>query len=350
MARRRIAAMVLSTFLGSTLAPATAWTEPSASAVASAKSAVVEGRARREKGDHAGAREMFKAAWAIVQTPIIGLDLANEHVALGALIEGREVAVEVTKLPPNPKESDEGKKARADAASLASALSSRIPAVRVVITGGSGIPTVKIDKDEVPAAALANPWMVNPGEHVVLVTTASGAQTQKVTLAEGQTLDVAFDFSEKAKPVPVPEKPAEPQEPPRSPPQQQAPKPPVQLAPVAASDAPASDRGRSNTLSWVSFGLGGAALIVGGVTAFIASSKASSVKERCLGTQCPPETHADYDSAVSTGKTATVLLGVGVVGVAVGFLTWSSGPKAASPQASAGVHLGLGRIEVRGAF
>ena len=60
--------------------------DPTPAAIASAKSLVADGRKLRDAGDTKGARDKFRAAYALVPTPIIGLDLGKADVALGELV------------------------------------------------------------------------------------------------------------------------------------------------------------------------------------------------------------------------------------------------------------------------
>lgn len=186
----------------------TAVAAPSAGDIATAKSLVVEGRELRAKGDHRGARDRFKAAFDLVASPIVGLDLAREHLALGELIEAREIAVQVTKLPVSPKESDEGRAARAEAAKLANDLVDRIPSLVIIVDGG-GEPTVLLDGASLPSTTLGVPRKVNPGVHKLVVRSGDREQLRKIVIAEGERkvvhlhgpTDVAPAESKKDEPV-----------------------------------------------------------------------------------------------------------------------------------------------------
>lgn len=159
---------------------------PSTADIATAKSLVVEGRELREKGDHRGARDRFKAAWSLVASPIVGLDLAREHLALGELIEAREIAVEVTKLTVSTKESNEGKAARVEAAKLASELADRIPSLVITVDGLTEDSSVLLDGASIPVATLGTPRKVNPGTHRITVRRGDRNQVKKIVIAEGE--------------------------------------------------------------------------------------------------------------------------------------------------------------------
>ncbi|MBI2395156.1 MAG: tetratricopeptide repeat protein [Deltaproteobacteria bacterium] len=301
--------------------------EPSAAAIASAKSLVAEARALRDKGNHAEARDKLKQAYALVPTPIIGLDLAKEHVALGELIEAREVAVEVTKLPVNPKESSEGKTARNDAAALATDLAKRIPSITVRVSGaGASSVTVVVGKDQVPPDA---PYKVNPGTHVVIVSAGSKQKKASVTVAEGETKDVPVAIGGAA------------------------------ASPSASATTPAeagrpTGGGGLSTLTWIGLGVAGVGVAVGSVTGWMSLSQADSVKSRCTDDfKCLPPTHADYDSSRTLGYVSTVSFVVAGVGAAIatyGLLSRPSRPEAAPHGAWMKPSIGFGTVGVYGAF
>ncbi len=302
--------------------------EPSQAAVASAKSLVAEGRTLRDAGDHHGAKEKFKAAYAYVQTPIIGLDLAKEQVAVGELIEGRETCVSVTKLETNPKESAEGKAARQSCATMVDALAARIPSLVFKIGGAGGTTRLLVDGEEIPAAALSAPRKVNPGDHVVVANQGKVERKMKVRVKEGEQKEVEIDFESKAA-GPPPSKPMEEDG------GSGLGAPPPQPTPTAK---PMSDRGEtggsSSTLAWVSIGVGALGLGVGAVTGLMTMSKTSKLEQQCTELKCPPSAHADFDSAHTLGTVSTVGFVVGVVGVGLGgILLLSSGSGSGSASA-----------------
>lgn len=282
-----------------TATTATTRGEPSAANIASAKSLVAEGRVLRTKGEHKTARDRFKAAYALVPTPIIGLDLAKEHVALGELIEAREVALDVTNLPASAKESADGAAARKDADTLAAELKGRIPSITVRVEGASSGATLSIDGESVPAAAIGAPRKINPGSHVVEVSVGAKKQTRKIEVAAGESREVAFAFAKDEAAD------ASSTEPPKS-------------------AAPAPDGPTNNTWSYVAFGVGGVGLLVGGITGVMALSKKSKLDEDCGSGTCPPELHGELDSYNTLRTTAYVGLAIAAVGITVGLLTLRS--------------------------
>src|SRR6186997_3170568 len=100
-----------------------------------ARALVIEGRAKLDAGDFAGAFKALQGAHAIMGVPTTGLDLAKAHLALGHLVEARVTALEASRLPVLPGEAPAFAKARAAAAALATELAPRIPSVTITVAG-----------------------------------------------------------------------------------------------------------------------------------------------------------------------------------------------------------------------
>src|SRR5215472_7926927 len=109
--------------------------EPTAQELSTARALFNEGARLRAEGDVAGALERLKAAYALVPTPIIGLELGQALLQTGKLVEARETCYAASRLPPSSGESSAGAAARQDAARLAEDLRPRIPALRIEVTG-----------------------------------------------------------------------------------------------------------------------------------------------------------------------------------------------------------------------
>ena len=317
----RLAAFVVA----STLMPGAVFADASPANVASAKALLAEGRELRAKGEHAKARDRFKAAWALVPTTIIGVDLAREHVACGELIEGREIALEVTKLPENAKESVEGKAARAEAAKLAADLKSRIPAIVVKL---QGVPIgktahVTIDGEVLPTAALGAPRKVNPGPRMVVARVDDVERSAKVTVAEGAIEEVVVSFEGSAsigKPVDTFAHKTE-DSPPRS------------VWPL------------------VSLGVGAAGVITGTVFAVLAVTDRRDINELCPD-KCPPVNEGKKNELLSSEKGHWWLAGiVGGVGLAaLGIGAWGLLRPARANGARIQLFVGTGVLNVRVVF
>ena len=82
-------------------------------------------------------------------------------------------------------------------------------------------------------------------------------------------------------------------------------------------------------------GFGGAAVfgLVGAITGGLAFSKASSAKDACDGTRCPPSTHDDISSSKTFGTVSTITFALAGVGLGVGIYGLFSSPS--TPKTSA---------------
>ncbi|MBL8718630.1 MAG: hypothetical protein JNL79_21795 [Myxococcales bacterium] len=322
MIRRSTEALVLAFLLAVSVAQA----EPSPSDVATAKSLLVEGRQLRAQNKHELARDKFKAAWALVPTPIIGLDLARAYAACRQYVEARELALEVTRLPEGPKESAEGKAARADAATLAAEVKAKIGSLTVTLEGpsaGKGA-RVTIDGEVVPAEAVGIPRKVNPGKHVVVVTVGGVAQTKNVEVAEGGSEAVTVTVDQVPSPgVTEGEKPKQPT--------------------AASLERP--------VWPWLSLGVGAVGVVAGGVFVVLAAKKNSAIDEACPG-GCPDGDALKSASELKSTRNAfwvgaALLGGVGLTAGVIG--VWGL---MRDPPKTAGAHLlvGPGTAAVRIVF
>jgi hypothetical protein len=325
--------------------------EPTAADKETARGLMAEGRADRDRGDLAGAVNAFAAADAIMHVPTTGLELARTLAATGKLVEARETALRVTRVPERDNEPAPFKVARQGATSLDAELAARIPSLTIVVRDGAGRakPTVKLDGAIVPPEQLGQPHPVNPGHHTVeaVAGDANGTQppgdVQSVDVAEGEAKKVAL-----AAPV-----------------QQSAPEAePASSEPAAQPETPAHSSLRlSPVLTYGGFGLAGAGALLGAVTGFASLSQTTGIKSsgNCLGNTCGPQEHGAIASAntMATLSTASFIVGgVGALAGVVGLLLHGSGEHpSATPTpapASASAHLepwlGIGSAGVRGSF
>ena len=72
--------------------------------------------------------------------------------------------------------------------------------------------------------------------------------------------------------------------------------------------------------AWVLIGVGGASLVVGGVTGGLTLAQAGDLEERCPDRSCTVADRSDYDTAVALGWTSTATLALGGALVATGGL------------------------------
>lgn len=108
------------------------------------------------------ALRVHAAAHAIMRVPTTGIEVARTYAALGRLVEARDAASDVTRMP------TEGKRAeaicgRAHRSGGAGRRARQIPILRLELTGADPATLhASIDDRELPTRALAAPQRVNP--------------------------------------------------------------------------------------------------------------------------------------------------------------------------------------------
>jgi hypothetical protein len=266
--------------------------EPSAADKETARSLLIDGRAKRDAKDYPGALKSLKAAHAIMHVPTTGLDYAQVLEMTGQFVEARSVALEVTRIPAKDNESDAFRDARAAAAALADKLEPRIPSVVINVKGApNGVePQVTLDGAAVNVAALGLPRKVNPGTHVLVVAAPGFVRAEK-----------RFILPEGGAPFPVE----------------------VALVPEAkAVVVPVTPQGKPPipTWAWVAGGVGVVGLGVGIGFAVDYGSVKSKVSSDCPSNACNPSNFTAATALKSRwNRDVGVMgagLGVGVVGLA----------------------------------
>lgn len=346
----RLLAVVLATTLVGGALPGVAYAETTPADKASAKDWMREGKDLRAKGDHAGALKKFSAAYSVVPTPITGLAVAQEQVALGLLVEARDTLGEVQRMPTKATESADGKSARDEAASLLSDVMARIPIVEIRVTGvpAGGAVTLTIDGRSVPAIAAEEGWRVNPGRHTVVASLAGRPdQSTAIELKERDRKKVELVFPALVTPKPVePEKPAEPAKP------VTPPEPARDSTPPATPDTPAS-ASSTKYIGIAALGTGVLAVGIGGILGLAARSKYNSAKsDHCSSAGiCDAEGKTLTDDARGLGTAGTVVFTVGAVIAVGGAVLWLTAPDAGATKTGVtSVGVGVGSLTVGGRF
>ncbi len=296
--------------------------------VATARELFKQGADALDVGDAKTAEEKLSAAWALAQTPVIGASLARAHLALGQLVEAREAALAVARLPPTPNETTRSAQARTEAEGLALQIAPRIPHVKIAIEGlADHEATIKLDGVIVPQAALSVSRQTNPGNHTGTVDTDDGRHAEgTITLGERETKDLILTLGAPTAPRVT--------EPAVVPPTKTVPPPVIAPPPPTSSTSP---------LVWVGIATTGIGVAVGAVTGAFALSEASTVKSHCVNVSptdsqfvCGPSYTGDLSSARTMATVSTVgfiVGGVGVVVLITGLIL--SGKKHETPAAQA---------------
>jgi PEGA domain len=294
-----------------------AWAE-SAADRESARQLLDRGDEQAEQGDLDGALASYQAAHELMHVPTTGLEVARTLVKLGKMVEARDVALEVMRMPTAAREGRPFKVARAAAENLARELASQIPTLRLELRPevASEQAAIDIDQRKVPLSALGLGYTLNPGAHRIQIA-ANGYQTvvRNVTLRAGDTQTLRVELAAAPKPKAAVRKSSRPPAPAAS----KTSPPPVDVA---------STEGSSTWPQWVGFSLGGAGLVVGAVTGVLSLNRTRAAKEHCAGNKCTSEAQDDLDEAVKMANISNAGFAVAVLGTGIGLtsILLSSGP------------------------
>jgi hypothetical protein len=302
----------------------------SASDRETARSLMDKGEAAMAKNDPAAALASFRAADEIMRVPTTGIAVARAQAELGQLVEARDTALKVTRIPAKPGEPPVFAEARSEAQQLADRLAGRIPSLTIQLEGGpaSGA-SVRLDGSDVPPSLLGIAKKLDPGKHVV-VASAPGFQEARaeVELAEGAQEQVVLKLE----------------------PQTGQAETPIAPSPVA-DDA----GGGTSPLVYIGFGVGAVGIAVGSVTGLMSLSEASTAKEGCTDNICPTKNEEAADSSKTLANISNVGFAVGLIGIGVGIYGLLSSGSTTEAPASARPRpieplIGARFVGVRGAF
>jgi hypothetical protein len=295
--------------------------EPSAGDVAQARELFREGMALRTKGDAKGALDKLKAAHSLASTPITGVELGRTYVALGQLVEAREIFLATKNLPVQSRETERSVAARNDSAHLADEIRARIASLTIRV---AGVPVdsvaIVVDGAALPKEALAAPRLVNPGtHHMVATSTAGGSAEANVDLREGESREVELKITfTTAAPSPPPSDAA-----------------PTRSEPTATAAEPSVERpSGGRAIVYAGFGLAASGIVVGTVTGLMSLSKASAVKDACDGTLCPRSVDDDLRTGRALSTASTISFVAAGVGASAGVLALLLAPRDERPAAA----------------
>src|SRR5450432_1717401 len=238
------------------LCAASALADPSAADRATARSLAGEGYAALQTKDYSTAADRFSRADALVHAPTLMIDWARSLVGLGKFVEAQERYEQIIREGVDAKSPKSWQKALNDAEVELSALKPRLAWITISVSGTNDA-RVTIDGTPAPPAAIGVRRAINPGSRTVRAV-AKGYLAKKETLTLAEGADQQFSFTLQPDPD-----------------AQQASGTLLDTAPAPVVAAPAPDR----TPMYIAFGVGGAGLLLGGVTGVLAMSKHSDLSK-----------------------------------------------------------------------
>jgi hypothetical protein len=273
----------------------------------SARDLMDQGDERVEQKDYAAALVLYRAAHDIMHVPTTGIEVARALVSLGKLVEGREAALDVLRLPETTNEPKPFTIARVAADQLVRDLTQEIPTLRVVLGPPGAVQQASLRIDGVSCPQALNvPYALNPDPHLVQVS-APGFQPLelRVVLARGERESLRIDLQPQAAP-PAPQRLA----------------PVLEDPPLAASPAEPVTKRSPTWVTWTGLGLVGAGLVTGTVAGLIALDRVEAAREYCSGNKCPPEARPDREAAINAGIVSNVGWAVAGAGAIVTVASW----------------------------
>jgi hypothetical protein len=316
----------------------------SATDLAQARELAGQGFEALNHKDYAAAEELFRRADALVHAPTLELDHARALVGLGKLVEGHERYEQVIREGVAPDAPWQWKKAVVDAQAELTAIDRRMAWLTITVHGGR-TPVVEIDGKVVPGAAQGVRRATNPGLRVVTAHADGFLPVQRsISLEEGQSDELELSLEPDPHAASASVEPAKPR----------------RIVVVAPPPPARPDR----TLPIVLLSVGGAGLVAGAITGFMAIHVRSDLENACKGEVCVPmneNEYADYsqqrDKYRALGTASGVALAMGATATLVGgaLLLFTGKPSSAelrarAPTKSPSFQVGLGSFLVAGAF
>jgi len=303
----RFRRVLLGSLLGAALGvcPATAHAED-AETRSMARDLATQGAQAFEAGQYAQASDFFRRAHELVSAPSIALMQARSLAKLGSLLEAIDVYEQTARF----KLSDDSPEAYSQAVQTAHVeveeVRRRVSRLKLTLLGISpGEPLqVTIDDKPMPAVLLGVERPINPGPHHIAVTVDGQARAARdITLVEADSALVELDV-----------RAAHP-----------AQKPVVFSQPPAQVSA--SSDSSLRTLGYVALGVGAVGLGLGTYSGLVALHRKSDLDAACTPA-CPQSSAADIDSFRSNRTVSWISYGVGIAAVGAGVVLIAIGKPA----------------------
>ncbi|MEB2325077.1 MAG: hypothetical protein OZ921_21365 [Sorangiineae bacterium] len=299
--------------------------------MAAAEALFREGKVLLDRGELEAACTKLAASQELDPSSGTLLNLATCHERQGRTATAWAeflAAARLAQTQGRPERVAEGKKR---AAALEPALS------YMVITVTKRVPGLAIRRDdtELDAGTWGSRIPIDPGPHA-LVASAAGYDAVELHITIGKSPEVKTVIIPELRAAAAPSTPTA--APTTTPPAAEKPQTAARTAsPALTSSAADADHGAPNhTVAYVVGGLGGAALIAGGIFGGLAMSAYSRAKEECpTKMNCNEAAMSARDSAATRAMIADVGIGVGVVGLGVASVLYFTAGDGAGSRAAA---------------
>jgi hypothetical protein len=345
---------------------------------ATARALGQEGQQALDNKSWATAEDRFRRADKLVHAPTLEIGLARALAAQAKYVEAQEAYNKIIREGVPPGAPGAFKQALEDAKKEVDAVAPKLGGVVITVKASNGQdisdPKVMLDERSVNAASLGVKRAIDPGPHVLRIT-ADGykAAETKFTVLEGGSATENVTLEKDTSAVAAAPAPAPGGATTAAPGGAMSPTPgatPTGASATAGAEAPPP--AKKSILPWVAFGVGGAGLLLGGITGIVALGDHSTLSDKCKN-GCPPDQKGTLDSYHTMGTLSTVGFIVAGLGAAAGVVllvtqpkdsasgtesapapAGAPGPAAPPPAPAAGIKvypvLGLGSAGVFGTF
>lgn len=257
-------------------------------------------------GDYSNALENLQRVASFKRTPQVVYYIGVCHEKTGKLV----MALGEYRIALADAQSAGANDVVTEARTAIAKLEPRIPLLTITKGEGAGSAKITVDGKEIGDAAMSEPMPFDPGTRVV-IGQAPGYKPfrQEVVLSEGEKVELEVKLEKRtgtsASPTPTVEEPN----------------------PAGTTlDTSSIDTSNSNTLAWISTGVGVAGL---GASAFFFSRRSKAISDlddACAGNRdaCPESARSTYDDGRRDTLIANAALGVGAVGVVAGIILFAS--------------------------
>jgi hypothetical protein len=309
---------------------------------ATARSLGQEGQQAFEAKDYATAEDRFRRADKMVHAPTLVLGLARALTAEGKFVEAQESYNRIIREGLPAGAPDVFKRALDEAKKEVDAVAAKVGAVTITVkaAGGADIPDPQVVLDEHPinSASLGVRRAIDPGPHV-LRATADGYKPGELrfSMTEGGSADEPLTLDKDLSAAPVATAPMT------------TPAPAAATTPdLSPTESPSNAR---KIAPWIAFGVGGAGLVLGGITGILAMGKHSTLDGECKPDCTTTTAQSDLSSYHTIGAISDVGFILAGVGGAVGAILLVTQPRSAP---TTGVRIvptvGLGTLGATGSF
>ncbi|MFZ5890375.1 MAG: tetratricopeptide repeat protein [Myxococcota bacterium] len=274
-------------------------------------------------GDYVNAADRFDRAYELERAAWIAVWVARSLTRAGRFVDAVDRYREIAEQPLASDASSRDWAARRDAKAERQELLPRVPNLIVTLVGAPRS-EVLLDVNGValPSEFVGVPRSVDPG--VVRVHGERGFQhvEQSIEIGEGETKTVQLSFLVPARNGESRSEPARPN---------------------GNGDA-------QRVASFVAVGVGGAALLTGGVFAALAAGDEGRLLNQCPMSRCAPRFRSSIDTYESKKTVATVALWSGAALLTSGIVLYLTLPRRNPKSSSLGAYFGGSQAGVWGSF